>query len=232
MPDDKPPVRSGSYADGTSAQLQGRASNKTAQYLSEISPDHPGQQGFYRAALTGIPHPMQRGQMINYGQLQDLLASPQGAAAREAYATTHQLNRAPSAEQMQAEAFASARQQMLDRGAANPGQLAFGAEADSALRAPLNARNIAHGNYVPLVGGQLSSPLAQAQRYADLPAASVYAAPGMGAMNPRHEATTSRRSGRLSAPARPPGGSRHGRSDGHRAPRRRAPRLSPRPWRR
>lgn len=185
MPDNKTPAHSGSYAAGTTAQLQGRASNKTAQYLAEIGPDHPGQHGFYRAALTGIPHPLQRGQMINYGQLQDLLASPQGAAAREAYASTHQLNRAPSVEQMEGEAFASARQQMLQRGAANPGQLAFGPEADAALRAPLVAQAIAHGNYVPMAGQQLSNPLAQAQRYADLPAASAYAAPGMGAMNPQ-----------------------------------------------
>ena len=185
MPEKNPPARPGSYAGGTSAQLQGRASNKTAQYLAEIGPDHPGQQAFYRAALTGIAHPLQRGATLNYGQLQDLLAGQQGAAAREAYASTHQLNRAPSAEQMQAEAFASARQQLIQRGEANPGQLAFGAEADAALRAPLNAQNLAHGNYVPLVGGQLSSPLAQAQRYADLPASSAYAAPGMGAMNPQ-----------------------------------------------
>ena len=179
MPDNQPPIRVGSYAAGTSAQLQGRASNKTAQYLAEIAPEHPGQQGFYRAALTGIPHPLQRGQTINYGQLQDLLASPQGAAAREAYASTYRLNRAPSAEQIQAEAFTTARQQMLDRGAANPGQLAFGAEAEAALRAPLVAQAIAHGNYVPLVGQQLSNPLAQAQRYADLPASAAYVAPGM-----------------------------------------------------
>ena len=188
MPDKNPPARPGSYAGGTRAQVQGPSSNKTAQYLAEIAPDHPGGQAFYRAALTGIPHPLQRGATLNYGQFQDLLAGAQGAAAREAYASAHQLNRAPSAEQMQAEAFASARQQMLNRGAANPGQLAFGADAEAALRAPLNARNLAHGNYVPLVGQQLSNPLAEAQRYADQPPSSAYVAPGMAAgpgLNPQ-----------------------------------------------
>ena len=172
MPDNNPPMRGG------------RASNRTAQYLSEIGTDHPGQQAFYRQALTGIPHPLQAGHTLNYGQLQDLLTGPQGAAARDAYANANQMHRTPSTGQMEAELFTRAHDQLLARAAAHPDHLAFGPDADAALRAPLNERNMAHGNYASVGSGQLSNPLAQAQRFNDLPASSAYVAPSMAAAAP------------------------------------------------
>lgn len=179
-----PSTKPGSYAGSAPQHGQAPSSNRTAQYLAAINAEHPGQQGFYRAALTGIPHPLQAGQTLNYGQLQDLLAGPQGATARDAYAVQNRLDRAPTAEQLLATRFEQARAAMLQRGAQNPGQLAFGPEADDALQAPGRAAAVAHGNYVPLIGGQLSNPLSAAQRYADLPAASAYTAPGMSVAAP------------------------------------------------
>lgn len=158
--------------------VRGPAGNKTGQYLAAIDPQDPGQQGFYREALNDIPHPLEAGKTMNYGGLQALLNSPQRGAVLDAYARQNRLQKAPTAEQFQAEAFAAAHARMLERGAANPGELAFPASADAARRAPAAQMALAHGNYVQPQGGAVVDAASQAQRFADLPADAAYAAPG------------------------------------------------------
>ena len=173
------PSRIGTYAPTTARLVQGKSSNKTADFLADLDPHDPGQQAFYREALT-LPHPLETGKQINYGQLQHLLNSPQRAAALDAYRVSNRLDRAPTAEAYQQAAFDAAHRQLLQRGAANPDTLAFPPSAVEALRAPNTAQNIAHGNFAAAEGPQLTNAAIQAQRYADLgTAAPVMAAPGM-----------------------------------------------------
>ena len=174
-------VPTGSYAASTAPQLQGRAGNKTTQYLDAMLPNDPGAQGFHREALTGIPHPLNPGQTMNYGQLQDLLHGPHGAAALESYRATHRLDKMPTADDVQRVAFDQARADLLARAAQKPGELAFPASADAARRAPNTAQQMAHGNFLAAdAPGQVVNGVMQAQRYADLPVdGTAYAAPGM-----------------------------------------------------
>ena len=188
MPDNsKQPTRvikgstpTSNYAASTKPLVQGKSSNKTAQYLADILPNDPGQQGFYREALTGIPHPLQAGKTLSYGGLQDLLAGPQGAAAREAYGQANRMQRAPSIGQYEQAAYTAAHAQMVARGAANPGELAFPASADAARRAPNTAMAIAHGNFVAPEGGAVVDAASLAQRADDVAGSTpIMAAPGM-----------------------------------------------------
>lgn len=171
----------GSYAASTTAQLQGRAGNKTTQYLEAMHPGDPGAQGFYREALTGIPHPLQSGKTLNYGQYQDLLRGKDGAAAMESYRAMHRLDKMPTANDMQRVAFDQARADLMARASQKPGELAFPAAADAARRAPNTAQQMAHGNFLaPDAPGQVMNGAMQGQRFADLPAdGAAYAAPGM-----------------------------------------------------
>ena len=187
MPDNsKKPARvikgslpSSNYAASTTRLVQGKASNKTAQYLSEILPNDPGQQGFYGEALNDIPHPLDAGKQINYRELQQVLNGPNRAAALDAYAGANRLGKV-SADQMQQAMFDQARARLDARGAANPGSLAFPMSADAARRAPNTATGIAHGDFVQPMGGAVVDAATQAQRYADQPAdAGMMAAPGM-----------------------------------------------------
>ena len=165
------------YAARMAAQVPG--SNKTLQYLQGLDPQDPGQQGFYREALNDIPHPLETGKQINYGQLQSLLHGQQRGAVLDAYAQQNRLARTPTADEFQAHAFAAAKDRMLARGAATPGELAFPQSADAARRAPNAATAIAHGNFVQPTGGAVVNAASLAQRSADLPADAAYAAPGM-----------------------------------------------------
>ncbi|GAC1370966.1 MAG: hypothetical protein NVS3B25_19170 [Hymenobacter sp.] len=189
MPD-KNPARSikgtmptGSYAGTTRASVQGKGSNKTEQYLAAIGPNHPGQQAFYREALT-VPHPLQPGASMRYGELQDLLAGPQRGAALDAYAAAHRLPTATAA-QMQQALFDQGHADLLARAAQHPGEYAFPPAADAALRAPVTATGIAHGNFEQPAAGQLQNAAALSQRFADLPTGQgAYVAPGMAAPQP------------------------------------------------
>ena len=162
----------------TRGQVQGPGGNKTQQYLAALDPQDPGQQGFYREALS-VPHPMQAGQRMSYGQLQDLLAGPHKAAALDAYASANRLT-SVSAAQMQQTLFDAGKADLLQRGAANPGVLAFPPAADAARRAPNTATALAHGNFATPANGAVQDAVALQQRYADQPAdGAVMAAPGM-----------------------------------------------------
>ncbi|WP_460499567.1 hypothetical protein, partial [Hymenobacter agri] len=141
-------IHAGSYTAGTTPQLHGRASNKTLQYLADMEPTDAGQQAFWREALTGIPHPLDANQTLNYGQLQDLVHGPQGAAAVDAYAAANKLTARPAAATYQQAMFDQAKARLLVRAAEKPGEYAFPASADAARRAPNTARAIAHGDYV------------------------------------------------------------------------------------
>jgi hypothetical protein len=177
MPKEPTPVRTIKYSNAS--QVQGKGSNKTMQYLQGMDSQDPGQQGFYREALTDIPHPLEAGKTVTYGGLQDLLRGPQKAAALDAYARLNRMDRTPTAEVYQAAAFEAAKQRMMQRGAANPGELAFPMSADAARRAPNTAMAIAHGNYAQPTGGAVVDAASQAQRYADQPMQATYTAPGM-----------------------------------------------------
>lgn len=167
------------YAATTAPLVQGKASNKTAQYLAEMLPTDPGQQGFYGEALNDIPHPLQAGQRLNYRELQAVLNGPQRAQALNAYAAANRLGKVTAAQMQQAE-FDQARARLDVRGAATPGSLAFPPAADAARRAPNTATAIAHGNYAQPQGGAVVDAAALAQRAADLPVdAGLMAAPGM-----------------------------------------------------
>lgn len=166
-----------SYAAATAPQLRGKAGNKTAQYMADMLPTDPGNQAFYAEALNDIPHPLEAGKVMNYGQVQQLLNGPQRAAALDAYAAQNKLPRV-SAAQMQQAMFEAAKPRLMARGAANPGEYAFPPSADAARRAPSTATGIAHGNFA--AADQASNAAVQAQRFADIAGAnSVMAAPGM-----------------------------------------------------
>ena len=170
------------YAQSTSRLVRGPSSNKTAQYLESIDPNNPGQQGFYREALTGIPHPLEAGKTLSYGGLQDLLAGPHGAAARDAYSQSNRMQRVPTKAEYEQAAYAQAHADLLSRGANKPGELAFPMRADAALRAPNTATAIAHGNYVLQDGQAVVSPESLNQRYEDVASGqSAMTAPGMPA---------------------------------------------------
>lgn len=163
------PRRTGSYAASTKPQVQGHPSNKTLQYLADVPAEHPGQQAFYREALTGIPHPLEKGKTLSYGQLQDLLQGPQRAKALDAYRAAGRFDHAPTANSYLADSFDKAHAEMLRRAAANPGELAFPAAADAALRAPATATAVQHGNYVqPTTAGRITDAAVQAQRFGDI----------------------------------------------------------------
>lgn len=176
------PTRTGSYAGSTRPQLHGKGSNKTADFIAGIDPLDPGHQAFYREALTGIQHPLDPAQQVSYGQYQQLLNGPQRAAALEAYRVSNRLDKAPTAEQMQQAAFDNARHQLIQRGAANPGEYAFPTSAIEALRAPTTGRLIRNGNFAtPDQKGQMATTETAAQRFANTPPDQdpVMAAPGM-----------------------------------------------------
>ena len=177
-------IRSGSYAAGTTRQLQGKASNKTEQYLAGLDAQDPGNQAFYREALVGIPNPMQAGQSMSYGQLQDALAGPKRAAMLAAYAEQNRMDKTPTAQAYQQAMFDQARAQMLQRGAEKPGELAFPVAADAARRVPNTAQAIAHGNYVAPAGTAVVDAASLAQRHADVAGGSAYVAPGMAMSAP------------------------------------------------
>jgi hypothetical protein len=167
------------YARTLAPLVRGKGSNKTQQYLDGMDANDPGQQGFWREALTDIPHPLEQGRQVSYGGLQQLLNSNQRGAALDAYAQQAKLPKVTAA-QMQQALFEQGKARLLERAAANPGQYAFPPAADSARRAPTTAQNIAHGNFAAAVGGEVTNAAVQAQRYADLSAAApVMAAPGM-----------------------------------------------------
>lgn len=176
-------IKTGSYAAGTAAQVQGKGSNKTQQYLDGIDPHDPGQQGFYREALQ-VPHP-QTGQPMSYGQLQDAMNGPHKAQMLEAYAAQQRLDKTPTADAYLQAMFDHGKADLVQRGAATPGAYAFPASADVARRAPATARAIAHGNYVAPAQGVMQDAPALAQRYEDVAGVdNAYAAPGM-AVQPR-----------------------------------------------
>lgn len=194
MPDKNPPrrtikgtpARTGSYAAGTTAQLQGKASNKTQQYLDALDAADPGRQAFYQAALSDIPHPLQPGQQMSYGQLQELLRTSQAPQALESYAASRRLPKAPTAGEYQQAMFDEANARLLERAAAAPGEYAFPPAADAARRAPNIAAGIAHGNYAsPDQAEQVVNAAMLQQRFADLPVGEgAYVAPGMAQQAP------------------------------------------------
>lgn len=170
--------QTGSYAAGTRRQLQGKASNKTQQYLAGMDTHDPGGQAFYREAIT-VPHPLEPGKTMSYGQFQDALQGPQKAAMLDAYARQNKMQSIPTAVAYQQAMFDQGHAAMLQRGADNPGELAFPASADEARRAPNTGRAIAHGNYVAPAGSAMQDAAAMSQRYGDVVGGSAYAAPGM-----------------------------------------------------
>lgn len=167
------------YARTVTPLVRGKSSNKTLQYLDGMDANDPGQQGFWREAITEIDHPLEQGKQMSYGQLQQLLNSQQRSAALDAYAQQAKLPKV-TAEQMQQALFEQGKARLLERAAQNPGQYAFPPAADSARRGPTTAQNVAHGNFAAADHGEVTNAAMQAQRYADLGAvAPVMAAPGM-----------------------------------------------------
>jgi hypothetical protein len=174
------PTKTGSYTNSTKPQLQGKGSNKTAEFLAAIEQSDPGRQAFYREALQ-VPHPLETGKQITYGQLQQLMNGPQKGAALEAYRNANKLPSTPTAEAYQQAAFDAAHKQLIERGANDPSVYAFPDAAAEALRAPTRARLIRTGNFATgEQSGQAVNPAMLAQRAAELPAdGNTYAAPGM-----------------------------------------------------
>lgn len=174
------PAKNGSYAGSTKPQLQGKSSNKTAAFLAEIDPADPGRQAFYKEALQ-VPHPLDAGKQISYGQLQQLMQGPQKAAALEAYRAANRLPQTPTAQAYEQAMFDAGHKQLVERGAAQPEVYAFPNAAVEALRAPTTARLIRTGNFVTgEQPGQVVNPAMLAQRAAELPADdAAYAAPAM-----------------------------------------------------
>ncbi|MDO7852965.1 hypothetical protein [Hymenobacter convexus] len=173
------PTTTGSYDGATTPQLHGKGSNKTAEFLSAIDPNDPGAQGFYREALT-IPHPLEPTKSITYGEVQQMMKGPQKAAVLEAYRAANRLPQAPTPAAYEQAVFDQAKQQLMERGAANPGVYAFPDAAVNALRAPTTARLIRSGNFAASEQpGQVVNPAMLAQRAAELPAEEVMAAPGV-----------------------------------------------------
>jgi hypothetical protein len=174
------PARTISYAPTTKPYVQDWGSNKTAEFLADIDPQDPGRQGFYREALM-LPNPLDAKQQMNYGQLQQLMKGPQAPAVLEAYRATNRLDKAPSPQEYQQTMFDAAHQQLIERGANNPGAYAFPDAAVEALRAPTSARLIRTGNFASgEQPGQVVNPAMLAQRAAELPKESgTYTAPGM-----------------------------------------------------
>jgi hypothetical protein len=173
------PQHTGSYAGSTVPQLHGAASNKTAEFLNAIPAEHPGQQAFYREAVT-MPDPLGSGQQINYGQLQEMLNGPKRAQALDAFARANKLDRVTS-QAMQDALFQQGRAALVERGAANPNEFAFPTAAAEALQAPVRGRLIKAGNFItPEASGQATNAAVQAQRFANLTdQTGTYAAPGV-----------------------------------------------------
>lgn len=140
-------------------QVQGAAGNKTEQYLATFKPEDKGQQGFWREALTDIPHPLEKGKTMTYGQYQDYMAGPNRGAALDAYGKSIRSQSAVAPEAYGQAMFDQAKQRMLERGRMSPGSVAFPQAAMDAYNLPISQRNLRMGNAMQSsIPGQVTNP--------------------------------------------------------------------------
>ena len=127
--------------------------NKTRDYIkANVTPSHPGGQGFWGEALTDIPNPT--GGVMNYSKFKDYVNSP-------AMLSNPQYNSKEKRDAYGQQVFKDAQDRFYKKADSDPSTLAFPNSAIDALNKPVNDRIMKQGEmiqstkaYTPEIGAQ------------------------------------------------------------------------------
>lgn len=179
MPQQQPPKRktitgtvpAGSYANAAKGQLQGAASNRTAQELAELQHGFGNSGEAVRQSLTlpnGVP----------FAQFQTDRHSPQGQALKASYLRHNNLDALSDAD-YQGRVYDEALSRFHQQAAANPNASALNQGGFTAGSQDARARVQAFGNFAPGGGGMAGQLAREADRFPRIAGQAIYAAPGM-----------------------------------------------------
>ena len=162
--------KTGSYAGGTKAQVQGKSPNKSQQDLKDMSDDYANSGAALRA-VTPVGNQ-------SYADFQKNRKTPAGQKQKEDYETSNKLPRLTDADYQQ-RMFDSGVNKVKERANSNPTQSVFTPQARDAAYGAQNKASMEMGNQVSTDNGVAVTSQSLADRAKRLPKGTAYAAPGM-----------------------------------------------------
>lgn len=164
-------VKTGSYANSTAPQLQGKSKSKSQQDVEEMSAN-------YANVGAAVRNVMPVGNQ-SYQDFQRTRKSPAGQKAKSDYETANKLPRLTDAD-YQGKIYKQGLDTLSKTASDNPGTSVFTDSARTAAYGDTNKTSMEMGNQVSGSNGSVVDKTSLASRSKRMGTGSAYTAPGMG----------------------------------------------------